>query len=305
MQTLKKGSKGEEVRALEFMLNMGKADDRFNSATRVRVKKYQEANGLPVDGIVGAKTWGALARDAPTCRKGDEGPYVKALQALMYAPITGVVDDATVAKVKTYQATVFLSADGIAGPQTWSALLGVTAPAIPATPTSGKRPKDFKQYDSRWKKKMYSNHGDKGQTMSNSGCGPTACADIVATLSNPAVTPYTLAKLYMTNGYRTNNSGTAWGAFKFTFNKYPGFRRFVQTSSHTTAAAALNEGALVVASMGPGYWTKGGHFICLWRCDDTYMYACDPASATRKKQKIAAFRKQNKQYFIFWPKEVA
>lgn len=53
--------------------------------------------------------------------------------------------------------------------------------------------------------------------------------------------------------------------------------------------------------MGPGFWTKGGHFICLWRTDDTYMYANDPASNVRKKQKLAAFESQRKQFFIFYP----
>ena len=67
-----------------------------------------------------------------------------------------------------------------------------------------------------------------------------------------------------------------------------------------TARAALKNGAFVVASMGPGYWTSGGHYICLWKTDDTYMYANDPASSTRKKQKLKAFEEQRKQFFIFY-----
>ena len=67
-----------------------------------------------------------------------------------------------------------------------------------------------------------------------------------------------------------------------------------------TARAALKNGALVVASMGPGYWTKNGHFICLWKTDETYMYANDPASGSRKRQKLAAFEQQRKQFFIFY-----
>ena len=52
--------------------------------------------------------------------------------------------------------------------------------------------------------------------------------------------------------------------------------------------------------MGPGYWTSAGHFICLWKTDDTYMYACDPASKTRTKQKLGPFEEQRKQFFIFY-----
>ncbi len=63
--TVRKGSKGSDVRTLQTMLNSvdnaGLAvDGIFGSGTQAAVKKFQKANGLSVDGIVGAKTWGAL-----------------------------------------------------------------------------------------------------------------------------------------------------------------------------------------------------------------------------------------------------
>ena len=136
--------------------------------------------------------------------------------------------------------------------------------------------------------------------MANSGCGPTSAADVVATLKDKSVTPWTLAQLYMQWGYRTKSSGTAWGAFKKTANHYH-FSKFVQSSSIDALKACLDAGGYVVCSMGPGYWTKGGHYICAWKYDKTYIYCNDPASKTRKKQKLTDFTKQRKQFFCFYP----
>lgn len=68
---LKKGMKGEEVKALQALLtgygykfeNNGKVygiDGSFGGATLNAVKKYQADNGLEVDGSVGRKTWSKL-----------------------------------------------------------------------------------------------------------------------------------------------------------------------------------------------------------------------------------------------------
>ena len=74
----------------------------------------------------------------------------------------------------------------------------------------------------------------------------------------------------------------------------------IETSSLETLKACLDGGGYAVCSMGPGYWTKSGHFICVWKYDDKYIYANDPASSSRKKQKISDFVKQRKRYFCWW-----
>ena len=69
LHTLKNGSKGNSVKALQLLLigngcSCGScgADGDFGSATLAAVKKFQKAKGLSVDGIVGAKTWTALLK---------------------------------------------------------------------------------------------------------------------------------------------------------------------------------------------------------------------------------------------------
>ena len=65
VSVLKKGCKGEDVRALQGILDAlgypcGKADGSFGSGTEAAVKKFQAANNLTADGCVGAKTWAEL-----------------------------------------------------------------------------------------------------------------------------------------------------------------------------------------------------------------------------------------------------
>ena len=262
---------------------------------------WQTRHDLSPDGICGPNTWRAIAKAAPTCStsKRKTSGYTMALQMLLGGNLTpdGVYGTRTKNAVATYQDSHKLDKDGICGPKTWQALIDGDAQSPSGTFV---KPVDYKQGDSRWGKKMYSNHNDKKQTMANSGCGPTACADVVATLIDKAVTPWTLAQLSMKWGTRTYNSGTSWTFFTKVASYYK-FSKFVKSGSLDALKACLNAGGYVVCSMGPGYWTKGGHFICAWKYDANYIYCNDPASSTRKKQKIADFKKQCKQYFCYYP----
>lgn len=56
---LKKGDKGENVKALQKALGLT-ADGIFGTNTETAVKKYQKSKGLTVDGIVGSATLKAL-----------------------------------------------------------------------------------------------------------------------------------------------------------------------------------------------------------------------------------------------------
>jgi len=56
---LKLGSYGEDVETLQQKLGLT-ADGKFGSKTEEAVKKWQAANNLPADGIVGNATWNLL-----------------------------------------------------------------------------------------------------------------------------------------------------------------------------------------------------------------------------------------------------
>lgn len=65
MTTIKKGSRGNDVIALQKKLNLI-ADGIFGPITDEAVREFQRSHNLAVDGIVGPKTWAALGVVAPT-----------------------------------------------------------------------------------------------------------------------------------------------------------------------------------------------------------------------------------------------
>ena len=231
-----------------------------------------------------------------TLRKGSKGEEVLILKGWLNALDTAdYFGDETDEAVRFFQQTKGLKVDGIVGPETWKALTGGNEPSGGAF----SQPVDYKQYDSRWAKVMYSNHKDKSQTIKSSGCGPTSMADIVATVKDKNITPVEMAEFSLEKGCRTDNSGTAWSFFPKVADEY-GFSRYKKCTSLADLKDCLSTGGYIVASMGKGYWTSGGHYICVWKYDDTYIYANDPASSTRKKQKISDFMSQRKAFFCFW-----
>lgn len=59
MNTLKRGSRGDDVKTLQKMLSLAE-DGIFGEITEEAVKAYQKDWGLIADGIVGPKTWASL-----------------------------------------------------------------------------------------------------------------------------------------------------------------------------------------------------------------------------------------------------
>lgn len=300
-----KNNSKQAVRALQYLLDVS-VTGSFNSKTKTAVKTFQKNFGLEVDGIAGPETLTALVKTLPDVLYGDysKSKYVKAVQSLVSTSIDGKYGMNTRDNVKAFQVASRITRTGNVMQNDWLALWDcdyeITDTSLNGTNKS--TPEDFKQYDSRWKKKMYSAKKDKSQTIGSSGCGPTSMTDIMATWIDRGLTPVEMCQYALDHGFRTSNSGTAWGYYKSVAKHWEyGFGGFTQTKSMATLKKALAAGAFVVSSMGPGYWTKGGHFICVYKMDDTYVYARDPASSTRKKQKIKNFENQRKQFFIFYP----
>jgi len=307
MKTIKKGISGKEVRVAQALLDYsitGTFDVKFVAV----VKAFQKKHGLDDDGIIGAKTWAKLAETAPTIKnKKSDKKATLAAQALLGFKgddLDGICGTKTKARIKAYQAAQGLPADGVCGQTTWERLLGVSEKATASNNGKINACVHYIQWDKRWKNVKYSTH-TSSQTIGNSGCGTTAMAMILAQWIDKKITPVETSALSVKNGYRTKNSGTAWGFFKFCFKHYKGFSKFVQTNSITVLKAALAEGALAVCSMNSndnGFWTKSGHFITAIGADGTYIYANDPnKSAHPRKQKHSKFQKCMKQAFIFWP----
>ncbi|MFD5488881.1 peptidoglycan-binding protein [Streptomyces virginiae] len=127
---VRKGATGAQVTTIQHLLtargHSTGADGDFGDGTEAKVKAFQSANGLsPVDGIVGGDTWSRLI---VTVGKGANGPAVKAAQVQLNRygyglAVDGDFGDGTDAKVKSFQSSKGLDADGIIGPDTWQALV--------------------------------------------------------------------------------------------------------------------------------------------------------------------------------------
>jgi hypothetical protein len=112
------------------------------------------------------------------------------------------------------------------------------------------------------------------------------------------VTVSELAELSMEHHFRVE-SGTSWGLFPFIAKQYG--LNMVQTDDMQTVQRALQSGSLVICSMGPGTFTKGGHFILAYDYTGELLYFCDPASTLRtgKGYSPNLVQKEHKEYFIF------
>ncbi len=299
MQTIRHNDTGTAVQIAQLLT--GYSDTGKYDANYVAFMcSWQGAHNLTPDGIIGADTWAAIAKDAPTVSKSKnpKSSAAKAVQLIVGTDADGIFGSKTKRAVAAWQSANSLTADGVVGKNTWSAMLTGTV--------SGKVLNNcvhYLQWDSRWKKIKYSTH-TSGQTIGNSGCGTTSMAMILATWIDPKITPVETSKLSVDNGYRTYSSGTSWSFYEFCFKHYSGFSKFIKTGSIETLQSALRQGALAVCSMNNKdghFWTSAGHFIVAVGCDDKYIYANDPNKKTRpRKQEIAKFKTCMKQAFIFW-----
>ncbi|HEX5725007.1 MAG TPA: peptidoglycan-binding protein [Longimicrobiaceae bacterium] len=76
----------------------------------------------------------------PTLHPGDRGPTVVTLQQLLSLPADGVFGNGTAAAVRAYQQSHGLTADGIVGLASWTALLTGQPPVGPDVPSPVKLP---------------------------------------------------------------------------------------------------------------------------------------------------------------------
>jgi peptidoglycan hydrolase-like protein with peptidoglycan-binding domain len=152
---LRQGSKGSAVSELQQLLQNkgfynGKIDGDFGAGTTNAVLKFQQANGLLADGIVGSFSWSKLRavsssplQALPTLLPGSKGTAVAQAQQLLknkgyyQGRIDGDFGMGTRDAIAAFQRANGLTVDGKVGEKTWQKL---QAPAIakdtPETPVT-------------------------------------------------------------------------------------------------------------------------------------------------------------------------
>ncbi len=153
--TLRRGSKGDAVKALQKAVGKLTVDGSYGPGTEARVKEYQKSKGLAVTGVTDAKVWDALMGKTTatppatttdslekyagtTLRRGSKGDAVKALQkAVGKLTVDGSYGPGTEARVKEYQKSKGLAVTGVTDAKVWDALMGkTTAAPAPSTTTT-------------------------------------------------------------------------------------------------------------------------------------------------------------------------
>src|SRR3990167_3780386 len=147
----------------------GKIDGKFGPKTETATRAFQAARKLVVDGVIGSLTCKALYASAmvkaaapptpsaaslapsaaapraapppaarPTLRRGSKGAAVRTAQTLLtgagFSPgkADGDFGPKTEAATKAFQSARQLKADGVIGPQTWTALYAASPPGAAA-----------------------------------------------------------------------------------------------------------------------------------------------------------------------------
>ena len=165
-----------------------------------------------------------------------------------------------------------------------------------------KKPVSYLQTDSRWKNVSYSVKGES-TTIGRAGCGTTCAAMVVATLKDKNVTPVEASKFSIDNNYKQKGGGTYANFYPAYFKKFGINCEILWSSAEAQdkkVTQALKDGNWVIAYMGKGLWTNGGHYILAYGTDGTNVFINDPASTkeSRTKAKLSQFLKESKYYVI-------
>lgn len=141
----------------------------------------------------------------------------------------------------------------------------------------------YNQTDSRWGNKLYGRTG----TIGWEGCGPTALAIVVASMTDNKVTPYDVAQWSAQNGYRCEGNGSYHSLIPNGGEHY-GLTVTKIGKDSKKLVEALESGKLVIAIMAPGHFTTTGHFIVLRGItEEGNVLVADPASVKRSNQEWA------------------
>lgn len=114
------------------------------------------------------------------------------------------------------------------------------------------------------------------------GCGPTAMAIVVSTLTSETIDPIQMAAWSAQNGYWCSKSGSYHTLIPKAAEHWNLPWEGATVNEPQKIVNALQNGKLVVAIMGPPTFTKSGHFIVLYGVTAAgNILVADPASHKR------------------------
>lgn len=142
-------------------------------------------------------------------------------------------------------------------------------------------------YSTNVRTQQFTGSSGKPATIASHGCGPTSLAIILSSFEQKEINPMTMTEQVCKSG-GCYSSGSSYSTLATVAETYGYKTQFVSRSGDiskvTNALASGN--SLVIALMGPGTFTSGGHYIVLTGTrSDGYVSVADPASRTRTNTK--------------------
>ena len=137
----------------------------------------------------------------------------------------------------------------------------------------------FNQLDERYASKPYGTDNIGGY-----GCGPTAMAIVVSSLTDETVDPVDMAKWSYEHGYWCSQSGSYRSLISAASKNWNLPVENCDINGGQKIVDSLANGKLVVAIMTKGHFTSSGHFIVLRGVINEKVLVADPASYARSQQ---------------------
>jgi len=152
------------------------------------------------------------------------------------------------------------------------------------------------QWDSEWASKSYANGN-----MEDSGCGPT-CMSMVAVYftGDEDMTPAWMADFSTENSYIMGGK-TAWTLLGEGAEKL-GLQVKQMSPDEESMKKELDLERVMICSMGPGDFTKGGHFIVIIGYDEDGFIVRDPNNKENNEKSWSYDRisGQIKNIWTYW-----
>lgn len=137
----------------------------------------------------------------------------------------------------------------------------------------------FLQWDPRW---GYAEYGD-ASCIGLAGCGPTCLSMVLYYLTgDETLTPDKIGAYSMNNGYYISGTGTAWALLSDVPGMY-GVKVGQPEASEREMQKALDDGRIIICSMGPGDFTAAGHFVVIYGYEDQGFLVNDPNCVARSR----------------------
>lgn len=135
----------------------------------------------------------------------------------------------------------------------------------------------FSQIDPQWANQLYGS-----DDIGHYGCGPTSMAMVVSSLTDEIVDPAQMAAFAAKKGYCAKGHGSYLSIVNGIAQAYGLASAGIDELTVDAVYDALLSGNMLVALVGPGHFTSGGHFIVLRGVTlSGQILVADPASVDR------------------------